>query len=126
MALINVFNRNKKINKIETVSLNKDYIVVLGSFMEYLKKGEDPHQVLLKYETSGQRLRDGDYVINRILWDSSYKKEDFTVGYEDRFLGMMEMPFEEFIISEVPKHRIRFFKQKGTILWDRTKRINNL
>lgn len=120
------FVRNKKINKILSVSLNKDYIAVLGSFMDYLKKGEDPQQVLLKYEPTGQRLRDGEYVINRILWDSKYNKEDFTVGYEDRFLGILEMPFNEFIVSEVPKHRIRFFKMKGTILWDRTKRMNLL
>ena len=108
------------------MSLNKDYIVVMGAFMEYLKKGEDPEQVLLKYEPTSQKLRGGDYVINRILWDSSYNRADFTIGYEDRFLGVLEMPFDEFIVSEVPKHRIRYFKQKGTIIWDRTRRINNL
>eukprot|EP00331_Platyophrya_macrostoma_P017166 CAMPEP_0176474716 /NCGR_PEP_ID=MMETSP0127-20121128/43189_1 /TAXON_ID=938130 /ORGANISM="Platyophrya macrostoma, Strain WH" /LENGTH=239 /DNA_ID=CAMNT_0017870199 /DNA_START=57 /DNA_END=773 /DNA_ORIENTATION=- len=117
ISVLSINPKNKKINKIECVSLNKDYIAVLGSLNEYVKKGEDPYKVLLKYEQPIQKIRDGEYVINRILWDTSYNKADFTVGYEDRFLGMMEMPFEEFITSEVPKHRIRNFKMKGRVMW---------
>lgn len=93
------------------------------------KKDEDlhPHQILLKQVTQGQgqKFKGGDHIINRILWDKSYDKSEFRVGYEDRFLGMMEMPFEEFINSEVPQHRIKFFKRKGYVMWDRSKRINN-
>ncbi len=111
--------------KIVNASLNKDYLLVLGAFMGYWKKGEDPHQILLKHETSGQKLTGSDHIIHRILWDKSYDSADFTIGYEDRFLGTLELPFSEFIASEIPQHRIRFFKKKGVIMWDRAKRINH-
>ena len=111
--------------KIVNASLSKEYILVLGAFMGYWKKGEAPHQILLQHETTGQKLAGSDHIINRILWDKSYESGEFTVGYEDRFLGILEMPFVEFIASDIPQHRIRFFKKKGIVMWDRVKRINN-
>lgn len=89
------------------------------------KKDDDPHQILLGHTTQNQKFKAEHQIISRILWDKSYDQSDFSVGYEDRFLGILEMPFTEFIKSEVPHHRTKYFKKKGIIMWDRAKRINN-
>jgi hypothetical protein len=38
----------------------------------------------------------------------------------------MEVPFDEFDISEIPFHRIRAFKRNGIVVWDREQRIDAL
>ena len=68
-------------------------------------------------------------VISRILWDPDLPAKDFSVGYLDRFLGILEKPFSDFSwediasvgnnILAVPKHRIQYFKYKDTIVWDK-------
>jgi hypothetical protein len=45
-------------------------------------------------------------VLNRILWDPALSKEEFIIGYEDRFLGILEIPIDEYQQSEVKDHRI--------------------
>lgn len=59
-------------------------------------------------------------VINRLKWDSTLPAKEFTVGYLDRFVGVVELPFEEFEKNDftnaspdefgVPEHRIQYFK----------------
>ena len=51
--------------------------------------------------------------------------EVYEVGYMDRFLGMMQMPLVEFGKTDIPKHRIQYFKRSGKIVWDRQERIDN-
>ncbi|XP_043937520.1 leukocyte receptor cluster member 9 [Protopterus annectens] len=75
-------------------------------------------------------------VISRIQWDSSLLKNYFTVGYLDRFLGVIEKPFTEFSwedlasveygVLAVPKHRIQYFKYRDVIVWDKTNRIDDV
>ena len=49
------------------------------------------------------------------------------MGYEDRFLGIMEIPYEEFELkTDIPSHRIKFFKKNGELVWDRTTKVNKL
>jgi len=63
-------------------------------------------------------------VIKRIQWDPKLKKEDFTVVYEDRFIGDLEVPLEEFVHGESKSHRVRLFKCKGEIVWDKRNKID--
>lgn len=51
--------------------------------------------------------------------------EQYEVGYLDRFLGMLEIGLQEFLRTEIPKHRIQYFKRNGKIVWDRRSRIDN-
>ena len=51
--------------------------------------------------------------------------EQYELGYLDRFLGMLEIGLQEFLRTEVPKHRIQYFKRNGKIVWDRRSRIDN-
>ena len=73
------------------------------------------------------KFKGADLIYKRILWDESFNREDFVVGFEDRFLGILEIPFEEFNLkTDIPHHRIRFFKRKGELVWDRATKVNIL
>ncbi|KAK7071939.1 Solute carrier 7 member 3, partial [Halocaridina rubra] len=75
-------------------------------------------------------------VRNRILWDAMLEKEYFTVGYLDRFVGIVEKPFTDFTwehlalvdVDElaIPQHRIQYFSYKGTKVWDKNERLDNV
>lgn len=82
------------------------------------------------------RMRTADDVINRILWDPAIDSADFVVGHIDRFLGVLERPFDEFSwdtsvtdcdYSEelaLPRHRIQYFSYRGQRVWDRENRTD--
>lgn len=58
------------------------------------------------------------------------------MGYEDRFIGVIEKPFLELNWAEysslshvevaIPKHRIVFFKYRDAMVWDRRARVDNV
>ncbi len=82
------------------------------------------------------RLRQAVDVISRILWDSDLQSEDFTIGYLDRFVGIIEKPFMAFSwedlasvghnVLAVPKHRIQYFKYRDEIVWDKRSGLDNV
>eukprot|EP00795_Rhopilema_esculentum_P009581 gene9581-17337_t len=75
-------------------------------------------------------------VISRILWDEELPTELFTVGYLDRFLGIIEKPFSSFSwediasvdysVLAIPKHRIQYFKYRDVIVWDKRTRLDKV
>ncbi|RUS71165.1 hypothetical protein EGW08_021076 [Elysia chlorotica] len=75
-------------------------------------------------------------VVNRIIWDDALEKDDFIVGYFDRFRGLMERSFSAFSwedlaavdydVLAVPKHRIQYFKFKDVKVWDKPRRLDNV
>ncbi|XP_040288792.1 leukocyte receptor cluster member 9 isoform X2 [Bufo bufo] len=75
-------------------------------------------------------------VISRIQWDAQLPKEQFIVGYLDRFLGIIEKPFSAFCwedlasigvdVLAIPKHRIQHFKYQDLVVWDKASRIDNV
>eukprot|EP01026_Neomeris_dumetosa_P043973 TRINITY_DN3694_c0_g2_i2.p2 TRINITY_DN3694_c0_g2~~TRINITY_DN3694_c0_g2_i2.p2 ORF type:complete len:175 (+),score=35.53 TRINITY_DN3694_c0_g2_i2:111-635(+) len=75
-------------------------------------------------------------VIKRIQWDERLDVLNFTVGYEDRFLGILEKPFNDFTWKDlatvgiydlaIPQHRIQFFKYKGVVVWDKGTQMDNV
>uniref|UniRef100_UPI0037E9B92A leukocyte receptor cluster member 9 n=1 Tax=Semicossyphus pulcher TaxID=241346 RepID=UPI0037E9B92A len=83
------------------------------------------------------RMRTADDVISRILWDSVDSSE-FVVGYVDRFLGVLERPFNDFnwdtnpcdcdYTTELalPRHRIQYFTYRGHRVWDRHSRTDRV
>ncbi len=86
-------------------------------------------------ETKKQPMRQATDVISRILWDPDLPSEEFTVGYLDRFIGIMEKPFSAFSwedlasvganVLAVPKHRIQYFKYRTEIVWDKRSQVDN-
>jgi len=72
------------------------------------------------------KMRTSIEAYNRIRWDKSLNVAEFTIGYEDRFDGVVESPFMDFNTSEIPFHRIRFFKHNGKLVYDRVLRIDTI
>jgi len=60
------------------------------------------------------------------MWDPSFNKAEYTICYEDRFIGLMEVPFESFDHENIPFHRVQLFKHRGDIVWDRANRIDRV
>jgi uncharacterized protein (UPF0248 family) len=110
--------------------------------------GRDPETVTLpvatKTEESTQKSSDeevekkkaprktADEVFARIKWDKKFNPEEVTIGYLDRFDGLKETAFSVFdekdVSSEtfIPWHRVQFFKQNETMLWDRRTKLDLL
>lgn len=76
-------------------------------------------------------------VISRIKWDEELSPKDFTVGYLDRFLGIMEKCFadfswedlasvDHFVDLAIPRHRIQYFKYLGEMVWDKRERVDKV
>jgi uncharacterized protein (UPF0248 family) len=75
------------------------------------------------------KFRSSADVINRIRWDPGMDSGDYLVGYEDRFLGIMERALDQWKAEQtdeefIPQHRIMYFKRisDGVMVWDRTSR----
>ncbi|KAL3857155.1 hypothetical protein ACJMK2_011850 [Sinanodonta woodiana] len=81
-------------------------------------------------------MRTAEDVINRIKWDENLPKDQFIVGYIDRFTGLVEKYFTAFTWEDIatvdytdlaiPKHRIQYFKYKGAKVWDKKERFDNV
>ncbi|KAL9081241.1 MAG: hypothetical protein Q9157_000216 [Trypethelium eluteriae] len=80
---------------------------------------------------SSKKFRTEREVMSRIRYDPDFSVDDFLVGYEDRFIGIMEMPLGSWKVETtedefIPLHQIVHFKKKATsgIVWDRRRRID--
>ncbi|KAG0710823.1 Leukocyte receptor cluster member 9 [Chionoecetes opilio] len=81
-------------------------------------------------------LKTAGDVRKRIQWDPNLQKEHFTVGYLDRFSGVVEKPFTSFTWEHlatvdldqlaVPQHRIQFYKYKNVKVWDKNERLDHV
>jgi len=77
-------------------------------------------------------LRTSEDVYNRIKWDPDFDKSEFIIGYEDRFVGIMEAQFSTFKCDDVtheefvPWHRVQYFKRNDIIVWDRKTRKDDI
>lgn len=56
---------------------------------------------------------------DRVLWDPSEDTSLYTICYEDRPTGVVEVTFGAFVPAEVPWHRIRQFRCGGRVVWER-------
>ena len=103
-------------------------------------KAKKKHRSVESDHTVGapkRKMRTASDVIKRIQWQKELNPEDFTVGYLDRFLGVQEKQFEAFswediatvddyAVLAIPKHRIQYFKYRGTLIWDKPSRLDNV
>jgi len=81
-------------------------------------------------------MKTSDDVVKRIIWDENLDKDDFVVGYIDRFRGLVEKYFSAFSwedlstvdydVLAIPKHRIQYFSYKGVKVWDKPRRLDNV
>ena len=53
--------------------------------------------------------------------------KDYTVCYEDRFLGLIETEVWRFHQEmECPYHRVRLLKEGGKVIWDRKNKFSSI
>lgn len=81
-------------------------------------------------------MKTAEDVIARIQWDDQLPKDSFTIGYLDRFLGIIEKPFSAFSwedfasvgydVLAIPKHRIQYFKYRDLVVWDKATRTDDV
>lgn len=81
----------------------------------------------------GRKLRPATDILSRLRWDPTFDSGDYIIGYDDRFLGEMEMPLENWKGDQthedfIPMHRILYFKRKtdGRFVWDRRTRRDEI
>ncbi|CAH8474486.1 unnamed protein product [Schistosoma intercalatum] len=81
-------------------------------------------------------MRTAGDVVKRVLWDEKIPQKFITIGYLDRFKGILEKPFDDFswepldsldyFTFGVPEHRIQYFKYKDIVVWDKRFRIDRV
>ncbi|KAL2084000.1 hypothetical protein ACEWY4_019518 [Coilia grayii] len=106
--------------------------------MSRSQKKEQMKEFEINEPPKKSRMRTADEVINRIRWDSAIDSSQFLVGHIDRFLGVLERPFDEFSwdtsvtdcdYSEelaLPRHRIQYFSYRGQRVWDKDSRTDRV
>ncbi|KAI1707313.1 ras family domain-containing protein [Ditylenchus destructor] len=78
------------------------------------------------------RLRTFKECFNWIKHDCRFNVNEFTLCYEDRFCGLLEMPLSAFEMEDkqsdefIPEHRVWLLKMNGKIVWDRRNRVDIL
>ncbi|EHY60375.1 hypothetical protein HRR83_000135 [Exophiala dermatitidis] len=84
--------------------------------------------------TPSPKMRSAQDVLDRLHWDPSYDITKYTIGYLERFSGIMETPADSWISEStdeewIPQHRIKYFKRslengEQEVVWDRERRID--
>ena len=82
------------------------------------------------------KLRPAHDIINRIKWDSDMRINDYLIGYEDRFLGVLQMNLEKWVGHRrdetdeewMPMHRVVWITRAsdGEVVWHKEKRIDTI
>jgi len=82
------------------------------------------------------KLRPVHDIINRIKWDSDMDIHDYLIGYEDRFLGILQMNLEKWVGHRrdetdeewMPMHRVVWITRAsdGGVVWHKEKRIDTI
>lgn len=77
------------------------------------------------------KFKGSDIIFQRFKWDDGIDLNKVTIGYLDRFKGVLEIKFNDFKgvhddKDGIPLHRIRYFKINNLIVWDREQRIDLL
>ncbi len=64
-------------------------------------------------------MRTFDETVNKLKWTGE-ALDAIVVGYFDRVEEkIFELPLNEFLVSEIPRHRARYLKRGNEIIWDR-------
>ncbi|CAM9224831.1 unnamed protein product [Discosporangium mesarthrocarpum] len=96
-------------------------------------QGKNPIKFATHRKTLMRTARD---VVHRVLWDEGIPREYVIVGYLDRFVGVLEKPFDSFkwgdiamasiIDLAIPEHRLMYFKYKGEFIWHKQRRLDRV
>ena len=95
------------------------------------KKVEDTTTTTAPIQPSGS-LRPALDVLHRIRHDPAIDSHDYIIGYEDRFLGVKEIPVawwragDQTMDEFIPQSRILYFERRsdGQKMWDRRTKLD--
>jgi len=66
-----------------------------------------------------------DKILQKLQNSKVHQYEDFTIIYENRFEGNLEVDLILFLENQdIPTHRVRQVLKKGKVMWDRKEKIN--
>jgi len=71
-----------------------------------------------------KKLKPGYEMIKRFQHDPQYDIDQITIVYLDRFTGLEETDLEDFVIGDVPYHRMQKIKINNYVVWDRELRLD--
>ncbi|GFU33290.1 leukocyte receptor cluster member 9 [Nephila pilipes] len=93
-----------------------------------------PSSDCIQNDSKKPSMKTASDVISRLQWDDSLDQNKFSVGYLDRFDGIIEKPFTSIdwrdpsIVDNhtlaIPKHRIQYFKYLSRKVWDKRNRTD--
>jgi uncharacterized protein (UPF0248 family) len=83
-------------------------------------------QLAYKEEESKKKVRTAKAAIDKVLWDPNLDQNEFSVGYFDKYMGVLETKIDEYQKSEIKEHRLIYLKKAGTIVWHREDKIDLL
>lgn len=128
--------RNHGIHPGKAVNANAETFLEDGKKKNKKQKGRKKKGGEEEDEAKKPSMKTADDVIKRILWDDKLDKDDFLVGYLDRFRGIVEKYFSAFSwediasvdydVLAIPKHRIQYFKYRSQKVWDKPTRMDNV
>ncbi|CAE7679320.1 Leng9 [Symbiodinium sp. CCMP2456] len=73
------------------------------------------------------RLRTSEDVYHRLIHDERFRAAKVIMGYEDRFLGPLEVQLLDFRPGgDIPYHRVYYFREEEHVLWDRRARLDRV
>jgi uncharacterized protein (UPF0248 family) len=106
------------------INASKDYITVLCPVTKD-KISQNMSEVPVHQKK--EKLRTAKNIIDKIEWDENIDKKEFRVGYLDKFTGVLEISFEELLVStEIKEYRIEYFRRNGEIVWSKKDRVDIL
>lgn len=107
----------------ETIDIDIDADEVASSRTARKSKAS---KATVPQDQSGTKLRPASDILSRLRWDPNIDSGDYVVGYDDRFMGCLEAPLDNWKTEQtheefIPQHRILYFKRKsdGVVVWDR-------
>jgi uncharacterized protein (UPF0248 family) len=82
-------------------------------------------------------MRPAQDVVQRVMWDDTIASQDVLVGYEDRFTGVQERPFNDFnwtddlgslshLAVAIPRHRVVHYTSGGPTMLSRPDRLDHV
>jgi uncharacterized protein (UPF0248 family) len=125
-----VFNHSAfgKTLKVNSIAFGSKHIYALCNHSTFGAQIHSATAKANKYKRGETKFPGGDIVIKKLLYlTEAHPDQKYTVCYEDRFLGLVESEIARFYYgSDIPMHRIKFFKVDGTVVWDRKGRFSSI
>ena len=120
----------------KTVNANAEVYLTNGKKKPKKQKNRKKRGEEEESDAKKPSMKTAEDVIKRILWDDKLDRDDFLVGYIDRFRGIVEKYFSAFSwediasvdydVLAIPKHRIQYFKYRREKIWDKPSRMDNV